>query len=340
MGPIDPGDDFLYSESLGSDVEMFDLQEEEAVTSVESSTVRGDPIENTQVDRLVISIDFGTTFSSVAYAIVPRGTDASEINIRDVQCIGNYPGYEPPPGMPDVRQDVPTELWYDYTALNHNLASAHMMGAMETTDSSSGDDSSDSERSQFEEDAELAFDGFKPTTKHNQVHVTQHWGFGVQQRLGMIDMTRDDARPLTRFKLGLDTTELTEDIRTDLNLILQTLVKKKIIRSKSDIYADFLTHLLSHTKDELLLQNILQSNMVVQFVLCVPAKWPMNACRIMQTALEQAVKAVQLSERAEFGVHNLFMISEPEAAAECIFAEEHRDNYILVGNVQVITFQN
>jgi hypothetical protein len=340
MGPIDPGDDFFDSESLGGDVEMTDLQEEQTVTSVEGSTERGDPIENTREDRLVIAIDFGTTFSSVAYAIVPRGTDASEINIRDVQCIGNYPGYEPPPGMPDVRQDVPTELWYDDRTLNHNLAGAHMMGAMETTDSSSGDDSSDSEQSQFEEDAELTLSAFKPTMKRNQVHVAQHWGFGVQQRLGMIDTTRDDARPLTRFKLSLDTTELTEDIRTDLNLILKSLIKKKIIRSKSDIYADFLTHLLSHTKDELLLKGILQSNMVVQFVLCVPAKWPMNACRIMQTALEQAVKAVQLNERAEFGVHNLFMISEPEAAAECIFAEEHRDNYILVGKIQVITFQN
>lgn len=353
MGPIDPGDEFFDNESQDHDVEMIDSQEEARDAAVvDGNKARGDPIENTRVDRLVIAIDFGTTFSSVAYAIIPKGTVANEINIREVRCIGNYPGYEPPLGMPDVRQDVPTELWYDDRAYdlrncginNSPTNGAQMMGALDNNDSSSGEENSDSEQSQFEEDRELTISGSRPPATHNEVHATQYWGFGVQQKLSMVDIPRDEARPLTRFKLSLtnfqpslDTNKLTDDIRTDINVILKRLLEKKIIKSKSDIFADFLAHLLTHTKDQLLLEGILQPDMVVQFVLCVPAKWPMNACRIMQTALEQAVKAAGLGEQADSGVHNLFMISEPEAAAECIFAEENRENYILVSKIQSLT---
>ncbi|KAH7067280.1 hypothetical protein BKA63DRAFT_521873 [Paraphoma chrysanthemicola] len=342
MGPIDPGDDFLGSDSSSDDVQMVDSHEEERAISSESSTACSDPTDDTRDDRLVIAIDFGTTFSSVAYAVVRKGEVASEVSIHDVRCIGNYPGYEPPSGMTDVREDVPTELWYDDTAfdlnrytMNHNANGSQRMSALETTDSSSEDDNSDSERSQFEEDEELN-SGPNHSTTRTQAHVSQHWGFEVQQRLIMVDITRDEARPLTRFKLDLNKEALTEEIRDERKGIYRSLMRKKIIKSTNDVYADFLTHLLSHTKDQLLLRDVLQQDMVVQFVLCVPAEWPMNACRIMQSALEQAVKAVRLGKKADSGVHNLFMISEPEAAAECIFAEEYRDNYILPGETVVI----
>ncbi|KAH7083967.1 hypothetical protein FB567DRAFT_581428 [Paraphoma chrysanthemicola] len=343
MGPIDPGDDFLGSDSSIDDVEMVDSHEEEGAISSESSTASSDPIDDTRNDRLIISIDFGTTFSSVAYAVVQNGQVASEVSIRDVRCIGNYPGYEPPSGMTDIREDVPTELWYDDTAseldrynMNHDTNGSQRMSALETTDSSSEEDNSDSEQSQFEEDEELNNSGPQHGATRTQTHVTQHWGFEVQQRLIMVDISRDEARPLTRFKLDLNKAALNEEMRDERKVIFRSLIRKKIIKSTNDVYADFLTHLLSHTKDQLLLQNVLQQDMVVQFVLCVPAEWPNNACRIMQYALEQAVKAVGLGEKADAGVHNLFMISEPEAAAECIFAEEYRDNYILPGETVVI----
>ena len=64
--------------------------------------------------RMVIAIDFGTSFTSVAYTVIPRGVLPEDVDISQVKCIGNYPGYEPTPGIQDSREDVPTELWYNH----------------------------------------------------------------------------------------------------------------------------------------------------------------------------------------------------------------------------------
>ncbi|KAF2181387.1 Hsp70 family protein-like protein [Zopfia rhizophila CBS 207.26] len=314
-----------------------------------------DPVSIVKEDRIVIAIDFGTTFSSVAYTVLPKDVPPEKINIRSVKCIGNYPGYEPPPGVPDVRQDVPTELWYDDGRLwtrrdrptNRADDDQHPDGENEES-SSSDDDLSESEQSQFEDDGGLEANAATQHRNARTIPATQYWGFGVQQKLSMTDIPRDEARPLTRFKLNLDRKKETDDVRTDLRTILKALSKKKIIKSDTDIYAHYLTHLLKHTKEQLLLSNELYQDMLVQFVLCVPAKWPMNACRIMQTALEEAVKEAGLSEQANRSVHNMFMISEPEAAAECILAEArselYRDETVVIvdaggGTVDAVTYK-
>jgi hypothetical protein len=48
----------------------------------------------------------------------------------------------------------------------------------------------------------------------------------------------------------------------------------------------------------------------------------------MQTALEEAVSDIGLSRNASNDVCNLFLISEPEAAAECILAEASSEIYV------------
>jgi hypothetical protein len=97
-----------------------------------------------------------------------------------------------------------------------------------------------------------------------------------------------------------------------------------------DAYTHYLTHLLEHTQQQLLISNELHSDMPIQFVLCVPAKWPMSGCRTMQLAFEQAVNKVGLGERAERSIYNMFMISEPEAAAECILAEARSEVFVSI----------
>ena len=56
-----------------------------------------DPLSNVEVDRLVIAIDFGTTFSSVAYARLPIGMYLEDVDLtHHVGCIGKFKGYEVP----------------------------------------------------------------------------------------------------------------------------------------------------------------------------------------------------------------------------------------------------
>jgi hypothetical protein len=325
-GYVDPGPEPFYEDqSQESDVEM--TMDEEAQESQEHYPVDPDAVNNIHRDRIVIAVDFGTTFSSVAYAVIPKGVSPDRIDLHQVRCIGNYPGYEPPPGVRDFRQDVPTELWYDYS-LQESRAHHSPNGSIgsppesENGDSSSSDeDTSPNDLSEFEDDGgwrsvQDAQSGGPCTSP-----VTQYWGYKVQQRLNSTNVTTDDARPLARFKLNLDRKKETDNVCLDVQMIVKALKKRNIIKNDMDIYTDYLTHLLRHSKEQLLLSKDLQSDMLVQFVLCVPAKWPMNACRVMQLALEKAVKAVELGEHAESNIHNLFMISEPEAAAECILAE-------------------
>jgi hypothetical protein len=54
----------------------------------------------------------------------------------------------------------------------------------------------------------------------------------------------------------------------------------------------------------------------------------------MQAALEEAIKDVNLSTKAEDDVCNLFIISELEAAAECILIEAGSELYVSFPNHQ------
>lgn len=335
---IDPGPEPLFEEhSQDSDVEMTIEDEDQGPSQDEAEA--HDPVNNIEDDRIIVAIDFGTTFSSVAYATLERGVSPEDVDIRNVKCIGNYPGYEPPLGVLDVRYEVPTELWYDYGQMERPACSSAFTdhqdchSEAETVSSSDEDEenngTSQNNHTQPYDDG----DGFervpnKQDQKTKLTRATQYWGYRVQQQLNSKNISKDDARPLTKFKLSLEQKSETNNIRTEVSTTLNILIGNNVIRNDTDIYAHYLTHLLKHTKEQLLLTNDFHSDMLIHFVLCVPAKWPMRACRIMQTAMETAVVEAGLGGRCESSLHNIFMISEPEAAAECILAEARSELFV------------
>ncbi|KAL1602352.1 hypothetical protein SLS60_005768 [Paraconiothyrium brasiliense] len=308
------------------DVEM--TIEDNAHENKEQDVMEHDPVSNIERDRIVISIDFGTTFSTVAYAVLPKGVSPKNIHVRKVKCIGKFPGYRKLDGMLDTRQDVPTELWYNFE--DQPLPSSDLLSpdlpSNDEASSSSDDDGPHGDSSGPDDDDPRVNRAARHINPRN-TSVTQYWGFNVQQHLNTMNIPRDEVSPLTRFKLKLDNTEATEKLRADLDTILSTLRQRNIINDDSDIYTDYLTHLLKHAKEQLELSKELCENMVVQFVLCVPAKWPVKACRTMQSAVEQAVQRAGFNSKTQEASRNLFMISEPEAAAECILAEARSDLY-------------
>jgi hypothetical protein len=327
-GHIDFGpESFFDTVDQDPDVEMT-IEEDDNITTDEHETDHG---------RMIIAIDFGTTFTSVAYTVIPRGVLPEDMDISHVKCIGNYPGYEPPPGKQDFREDVPTELWYDHRhtrnggqqSVNTFNDDSQSLVSDDEVSSSDDDESEDQEsRSQFD-DGNGVEDLTQTQTRATTLSTTkQYWGYEVQQKLNVMNATPDEARPLTRIKLNLVSKSNTDHIRDEIRSTLTVLKKRGIIDKETDIYRHYLTHLLNHTKEQLLSSNELQQDMLIEFVLCVPAKWPVTACRVMQTALEEAVRDVGLSENAENDVCNLFMISEPEAAAECILAEAGSELYV------------
>jgi len=118
----------------------------------------------------------------------------------------------------------------------------------------------------------------------------------------------DRNRPIRYAKLLLQDDLTTKDVRIELETTLQALQK-----SPCSVIEDYLIELLKHVKEQLAENEGYRAGISVELALGVPATWTLKVYRDMQMALETAIK------RSQFGSsENIFIISEPEAAAACI----------------------
>jgi hypothetical protein len=118
----------------------------------------------------------------------------------------------------------------------------------------------------------------------------------------------------------LENRDETKEVRETLQPILKKLRKSKIIADDEDVISEYLYQLLKHTRAQLQEAQILDRSTTVEFVLCVPAVWSTTACLTMQAAMGNAVQRsgfLNLKEEP----FDLFIVSEPEAAAAWVLAE-------------------
>lgn len=291
-----------------------------------------------QSNRLIIAVDFGTTFSSVAYALLSENMPTDALGPAQVRCIAKYPDDRPPPGVTfawEPREDVPTELWYSLGLASQQRRSGKIEKQV------SGEDSMDEDTMSIASDSSsrlsITLSDDENDAEHEGDHIRDDhgrfdplfWGFGVQKQLKMIDIPKDATKRLARFKLMLDDKTIeTDEIRAQLAPVLNNLRKLKLIKQDTDVISHYLYKLFQHTRDELRQLNDYKENMPIEFVLCVPAVWPSKACRIMQAAMSVAVQKAELGTLANDSLNNLFIISEPEAAAACVLAEDNNDIYV------------
>jgi hypothetical protein len=104
---VDRDVDQHMDQNLDSDTHQYMDSDMHQDTDIEKSTykipelgenlkMKHKPVSKTEKDR-IIAVDFGTTFSSIAYTLISSGMSPGTIDANRVKCIGNYPGYEPPP---------------------------------------------------------------------------------------------------------------------------------------------------------------------------------------------------------------------------------------------------
>jgi len=262
----------------------------------------------------IIAFDFGTTFSSVAYARVSQSTRGTALSLMEVKCIDGYPDDRPLPGITfthTLKPDVPSELWYGPESLPPE-------DEPEDQDVMDTDSRSDTPHSGSENEDNLDNHQEQEWRKSD----TLYWGFEVQKKLKEIDIPKDGTKRITRFKLILDKkNELTSHVREEIGPILKHLKKSKLIKNDSDIISDYLTQLFVHTKNTLQQRDDFNATSLTEIVLCVPATWPAEACRVMQTAMSIAAKNSGLGKLENGSLSNIFIVSEPEAAAACVLAE-------------------
>lgn len=310
---LDPGPIF-DTESVNEDVEM---------QTVESPRT------------WIVAVDFGTTFSSVAYASLAEGSVRGGLDLINIQCVAKYPHDEPVPQVTwawNSRLDVPTEIWYP-PKLPRRQARRGEIDAGLSADRSSTEDSADSDSSSR---LSLSSSGGDDDSvdedageNGNATPQLLYWGFGVQRQLKRTHIPKDNTRRVARFKLMLDEKSgETEQIRGELLATFKVLKRMKLIKKNTDVIADYLEKLFTHTKNQLQRTEGFDGSGPIEFVLCVPAIWTTKACRIMQTAMAKAVVGSGLRSREHGNLNDLFIISEPEAAAACVLAENSNDIYV------------
>jgi hypothetical protein len=267
---------------------------------------------------LIIATDFGTTFSSVAFA--RRGTEQRPV----VDTITNFP-HDPLSlaGRPTVQ--VPTESWYpeqsqldessmpmEYDDLEAQFPE-DSYGASDEDDNQSPNDENMEDGDAMETDPAPAPEGNRP---HNFI-----WGYGIREVLARPDIDHSRYNRISRSKLLLDTSKNTDKNRKDLRPALQRLKRSKIIKDDEDVISDYLTELFIHAKRQLLQHHELSQNTKIEHVLCVPVVWKAKACRTMQRAMKTAIEASGLGT-----MDGLFLVSEPEAAAAYVLGRNREVN--------------
>lgn len=150
------------------------------------------------------------------------------------------------------------------------------------------------------------------------------WGWEIQDKLSQPDKNRDNKNKfLSRFKLLLDKSQSTSTVRENLAPTMRALKKEEIIgkNGTESVLEDYLTCLFRFVKKEL--EGILDGNCTVEFVLCVPPIWTQKATHMMQSAMTLALQQTGFPGVADGSIDDLFIVSEPEAAAAFVLENEH-----------------
>lgn len=290
-----------------------------------------DPIgAATQVSEtkyFIVAVDFGTTFSSVS--VHCRRDRESDIDSSQINSISNYPYAASV--ISQGPSEVPTQSWYpknlpfrraihtekpyenenelDYNRLLDEDGST-TDGPMPNNNHEDDNHVIDSEDLMDTDEDEYGF-----MDEDNEIVDRYYWGYGVSEMLATDNAFREQSRRIVRSKLLLDRSVHTKHIRKQLSGTVKDLHMRKLIRDETDLIADFLMHLLRHTREQMELQYDYHSNCSVEFVLCVPAMWTEKACRAMQNAMTRALRESEFIDNSNHDVDNLFIVTEPEAAS-------------------------
>ncbi|KAK3368018.1 hypothetical protein B0H63DRAFT_529720 [Podospora didyma] len=253
--------------------------------------------------RLIVAVDFGTTFFAVSYVALEADEPINYLNLESICSIRNFPEDWNPLSEDDpMRCQVPTKLVHPS---NRDFRKGEDLGPVSDNDS--------------ENDAEVGFFG-------QRIH-----SIDAEQNPPDISNDKDPAtQALSRFKLMLDEGKRTETVRNDLRKPLSELKLERIISNDQHVIADFLTCLLSHTKSELETAGFDESYST-EMALCVPAIWLKKACRQMQIAMTKATVRAGFSGVENGCVENLFLVSDAAAYA---LAKDRRimpvDTFVLI----------
>jgi len=292
--------------------------------------------DNDMSSRYIIAVDFGTTFSSVAFVCIDPETPQQHVRAEFVTCINKYPNMPPITDANILAKSttVPTELLYS------------IVDASKTPEACSLSDSSDHETSSIvsldeiwasssAEDSEQDVDDIQVPPPENERFADRGlsaWGWGVHSKLLKPESTLDFYH-LTNFKLHLDRdSNSAAELRRDSMAVMKSL---KGLKTK-DLIAIYLGNLFKHVKSQLTASYGFHGQSPVEFVLCVPAAWDWQACQVMQDALDTAVKTSRFLALEHDTIPDIFIVAEPEAALAYVLDTDQSASEMVCGESLLI----
>jgi len=296
------------------DVDMMDIDSPQTITS--------EPPKK----KFYIAVDYGTTYSAVSFVSLAPGENPEEVNPERIKNIVNYP--KDPRIYGQIAKEVPTELSYsEPMSQQHEFnetrgRSQRWQRGAEQNDNFERDEDSD-DAPPYEDDE---FQDSAPSDN-------PQWGYMVQDTLGRPNETSLAELKkgyLRRAKLLLDDSEHTRPAREELLPVIEHVKGMKMIKKNEDVITHFLSNLFRHVKRELERNHGYTNQCAVEFILCVPPIWSSKATRTMHNAMTTALRESKFISRGSKSIDNLFIVSEPEAAAAFILTTSEDNHTIRV----------
>ncbi|KAF5705911.1 Hsp70 chaperone protein [Fusarium mundagurra] len=257
-------------------------------------------------DKLVMALDFGETNSSVSYTFIPEGVQRQDLpQFQPRTVLNNFSR------MMNCRDNsthlqIPTLLRYPTDWVFRPL-----------------DELKD-----------------EPLGTIRPDHDRIHWGLQVQQDMSRVMSHSDpDQMLLHGFKSLMTKSTHHQAQNKRLKKSLRQLSQKRTCAENIPIQEmlllvviDYLTKLLSHAKHYIATSNAISTT---EMVICVPVLWKQKTLRDMQTCVNIAMRRVNFPGVRFSGgwMENVFMISEPEAAATTLLSSP---SFIKEGDVFTI----
>lgn len=244
-------------------------------------------------EKLVMAVDFGETNSSVSHTLVHEGLLSESVISLSPTTVSNYVSGMMTSRGSSMHLEVPTLLRYpvDWVFQPLDELKVEQPGAI----------------------------------RHDNHQI--RWGLEVQQDMSRVMSHSDNNQMLLHgFKNLMSQSDNHQMQNARLIETLRRLSQKRSCPSEIPIremlllvIIDYLTKLLAHAKDEIVGSKSISTT---EMVICVPVFWNQQALRDMQTCVSIAMKRVDFPGVQFSGdcMENIFMISEPEAAATRLLA--------------------
>ena len=262
--------------------------------------------------EIIVGVDYGTTFTSISYHILSDEDDHTRVFPHEVGVISEWPH----DGFDGSKMHIPTETWYSSVP----KIRGRPVGQFELSNSDSESTSSD------DEDLRASRSSSSDPGQGGDDLARLFWGYEVPYKKYVELAPRSEHRRIEHVKSMLLRAEYAHDDQREIRPRIDRLIAEKIIRKfgttdvpesqdAQDLITDFLVPVLRHTRHQLIKHEGLTDQCSISFVLTVPLIWDATSLRILQTAMEAAIRETKFGTLRHGSVDNLFIISEPEAAA-------------------------